>query len=131
MKGIPSAARLAFPLAAAIAALLAAPAAFATPYYWTGATAGTWNTGGNWSGSGVPSISDDLTIPGPLNVACALTIDFNADNSAKSLNFTNSAATSVTNTTSGADRTLNLGSGGITTGSVAGCPEAVTQTCAP
>ena len=108
---------LSFRLATAIAALLAAPAAFAAPYDWTGATNGTWNTNTNWSGSLVPTIADDLTILGPLNVAGALTIDFDADNSAKSLNFTNTAATSITNTTSGANKTLTLGSGGITTGS--------------
>jgi hypothetical protein len=103
-------------LPAASALTLAAPLAFATPYFWNGATNGAWNTGSNWSGSTVPLITDDLTILGPLNVAGALTIDFDADNSAKSLVFTNTAATSITNTTSGANKTLTLGSGGITTG---------------
>jgi fibronectin-binding autotransporter adhesin len=111
-----SSARLSFPLATAIAALHAAPSAQATPYSWTGLTAGTWNTGTNWSGSTVPLITDDLTILGPLNVAGALTIDFDADNSAKSLTFSNTAATAITNTTSGSLKTLTLGSGGITTG---------------
>ena len=111
-----SSARLSFPLATAIAALHAAPSAQATPYSWTGLTAGTWNTGTNWSGSTVPLITDDLTILGPLNVAGALTIDFDADNSAKSLTFSNTAATAITNTTSGANKTLTLGSGGIATG---------------
>jgi autotransporter-associated beta strand protein len=108
---------LSFPLASAIAALLACQSGHAAPYSWTGATNGAWNTGSNWSGSSVPLITDDLTILGPLNVAGALTMEFDADNSANSLNFTNTAATSITNTTSGANRTLTLGSGGITTGS--------------
>jgi autotransporter-associated beta strand protein len=109
---------LSFPLATAIAAMLTAQSAFATLYFWDGATNGTWNTNTNWSTDPgtVPGINDDLTILGPLNVAGALTIDFNADNSAKSLIFTNTSATSITNTTSGSLKTLTLGSGGITTG---------------
>ncbi len=103
-------------IAAALSLTLAAPCAFATPYYWAGATNGTWNTGANWSGITVPLIADDLTILGPLNIAGALTIDFDADNSANSLIFSNTAATFITNTTSGVDKTLTLGSGGITTG---------------
>lgn len=111
-----STARLSFPLATALAALFASQSAHAVPYNWIGATAGTWNTTTNWSGAVVPTSADDLTILGPLNVAGALTINFDADNSANSLVFTNTAATSVTNSSSGADRTLTLGSGGITTG---------------
>lgn len=111
-----SAARLSLPFASALAALLSLSSASADALNWTGANNGSWNTGTNWSGSSVPLITDDLTILGPLNVAGALTIDFDADNFAKSLIFTNTAATSITNTTSGADKTLTLGSGGITTG---------------
>ena len=111
-----STARLSFSFATAIAALFAGQSAHATPYFWNGATTGTWNTAGNWSGIVIPGINDDLTILGPSNVAGALTIDFDADNSARSLIFTNTAATSITNTTSGANKTLTLGSGGITTG---------------
>ncbi len=109
---------LSFPLAIAISAMLTAQSAFATLYFWDGATDGTWNTNTNWSTDPgtIPGINDDLTILGPLNEAGVLTIDFNANNSAKSLIFTNTAATSITNTTSGANKTLTLGSGGITTG---------------
>jgi len=106
------AARLSVPFATAIAAFTAQTAS-AVPYNWTGAHNGTWNTAGNWSGNTIPLIGDALTILGPNNVAGALNINFNANNSANSLIFTNTAATSITNTTSGANRTLTLGSGGI------------------
>ncbi len=97
---------------AAITVAFTAPAAFAAPVTWTGATAGTWNTAGNWSPSGVPTIADDLTILGPSNVAGLLNIVF-ATNSANSINFTNTAATTLTSV---GGQTLTLGAGGITTG---------------
>ena len=111
-----SIARLSFPLATAIASLLTAPAAFAVPITWTGLTTGSWHTNTNWSTSTVPTIADDLTILGPANVAGVLTINLAAATNAfaNSLNFTNTAATSVL-AVSGFP-TLSIGAGGITTG---------------
>ena len=103
------------PLLAA-SALLSCSLTHAATYNWSGANNGLWNTDTNWSGSVVPDSADDLTILGPLNVAGALNINFDADNGAKSISFTNTAATTLTNTTSGANKLLTLGSGGITTG---------------
>jgi hypothetical protein len=99
-----------------IAIAFASNVAHATPIDWTGATTGLWSATGNWSTSTVPTSSDDLTILGPGNVAGALTINFDTDGSANSINFTDTAAVSVTNTTSGSDKTLTLGTGGLTTG---------------
>jgi fibronectin-binding autotransporter adhesin len=83
---------------------------------WSGATNGTWGTTTNWSTSAVPNSADDLTILGPGNVAGALTINVAAAADANSINFTNTAATTLSNTTSGATQTLTIGAGGITTG---------------
>lgn len=106
------------PLAVTIAALLnSVTPAHSAAYFWDGATNGLWNTNTNWSADILPTSADDLTILGPLNVAGALTIEFNVNNSANSLNFTNTAATNILNTTTGSAKTLSIGSGGITTGS--------------
>jgi hypothetical protein len=87
--------RLSLPFAMAIAALLATPSANAAAYNWTGATSGTWNTTTNWSGSVVPLTGDTLTILGPANVAGALIINFNADNQASTINFSNTPAVRI------------------------------------
>lgn len=72
-----STARLAFPLAAAFAALLATPAARAQS--WSGTTSGAWLTTTNWTG-GVAAGSDitttDTDIAG-FNVANNPTIGIN------------------------------------------------------
>ncbi|MBW8782406.1 MAG: autotransporter-associated beta strand repeat-containing protein [Verrucomicrobia bacterium] len=90
--------------------------AHATPTNWTGVTTGLWSATGSWSTSAVPTSSDDLTILGPSNVAGVLTINFDTDGFANSIAFTDTAAVSLTNTSSGANKTLTLGSGGLTTG---------------
>ena len=54
-----STARLSFPLASAVAALLAAPFAQAANITWSGAT-NTWNTNTNWVGSVLPVSNDSL-----------------------------------------------------------------------
>lgn len=87
---------------------------------WTGATGGIWGTDANWSTSLAPTSADDATILGPNNVAGALTININAAAVANSISFTDTAAVTVSNTTSGANQTLTISAGsgaGITTGS--------------
>jgi autotransporter-associated beta strand protein len=113
---IHSPARLTGGLAASFAglALLASPAS-ASSINWSGATGGTWSTGTNWSGSATPTSADDVTILGPNNVAGALTINEDTAALANSLTFTNTAATILSNTTSGANQSITVGNG-ITTG---------------
>jgi fibronectin-binding autotransporter adhesin len=88
---------------------------------WTGATAGTWGTGTNWSPNATPSSTSDLTIKGPANANGTLTINVAAAASADSINFTDTSAVTLSNTTSGANQTLTIGASsnntGITTGS--------------
>jgi len=110
--------RLTGGLAASFAglALISSQSAQAATESWTGATAGTWSLNTNWSGSATPDSTYDLTILGPGNVAGALTINVDAAASANSIAFTNTAATTLNNTTSGANQTLTIGTGGITTG---------------
>ncbi len=97
--------------------MLAGNAAHATAINWTGATTDLWSATGSWSTAAVPTSSDDLTILGPSNAAGALTINVDTNGFANSINVTNTAATALTNTTSGANKTLTLGTGGLTTGS--------------
>jgi len=83
---------------------------------WSGATNGLWGTNTNWSASATPDSTYDLTILGPSNVAGALTINIAAAASANSINFTDTAAVTLSNTTSGANQVLTLGAGGLTIG---------------
>jgi len=111
--------RLTGGLAASFAglALISSQSAQAATESWTGATAGTWSLNTNWSGSATPDSTYDLTIAGPGGTAgTALTINVDAAASANSIAFTNTAATTLNNTTSGANQTLTIGTGGITTG---------------
>jgi len=103
-------------LTAAIVVSCIAPSAHAATENWTGATNGLWGLNTNWSGSTTPDSTYDLTILGPANVAGALNINIAAAAAANSISFTNTAATTLTNTTSGANQTLTLGTGGLTTG---------------
>ena len=103
-------------MTAALVVSFIAPSAHAATENWTGATNGLWSLNTNWSGSTTPTSADDLTILGPGNVAGALNINVDAASAANSINFTNTAATTLTNTTSGANQTLTLGAGGLTTG---------------
>jgi fibronectin-binding autotransporter adhesin len=101
---------------AALAIAASTPSsANAAPTTWVGATTSNWNSASNWSGNVVPLITDDLTIFGPGNAAAALTINFDASNSANSINITDTAAVTISNTTSGANQTLTIGAGGLTT----------------
>lgn len=113
----PHASRRLLALMASVSTSLFMPIAVqAVSINWSGATNGTWGTTTNWSTSAVPTSADDLTILGPGNVAGALTINVAAAADANSINFTNTAATTLNNTTSAANQTLTIGAGGITTG---------------
>ena len=117
-KKIAKRSRVPFALpAAALLALLGVQSAQATPRTWIGATGGIWGTTTNWNPNAVPASTDDLTILGPANVAGALNIIISAAAAANTINFTDTAAVTLTNTASGANQTLTLsGAGGITTG---------------
>jgi len=84
---------------------------------WTGATGGTWSDAANWSTTVAPTSVDDVVILGPANLAGALSIDFSAAASVNSLNITDSSSVAIVNQTSGAEQSLTLGAGGLTTGS--------------
>ena len=119
----PSAASLSFPLAAAIAALLAAPFATATPYYWdvNGTTAGFSTVVGAWNGTNAfwgpneigtggtyiaaPTTSDDLFINAATTNTGSITVTG-----------TQSAGTITFGTTVGA---TTLSGGTITMGAAA------------
>jgi fibronectin-binding autotransporter adhesin len=125
---IPTTARLSFPLASALAALLAAPTVHADSYYWDidGATAGaggtapagSWTTGGTtWSTSPNGSVatvaattaaSDDLFFSAGVDATGAYTITLNDAQNAGSLTFQDGTAT-----ISGAGGVINLGGTGI------------------
>jgi hypothetical protein len=63
-------------LAAALVALLAAPAAWAGTKTWAGTFLSTgWNTAGNWSPSGVPGPGDDVVVSGASNMNINATVD--------------------------------------------------------
>ncbi len=101
-------------LLAAGSSLLAISSASAQAIFWDGAGGGTWGLTTNWSTDLVPTSSNDVTILGPLNVAGALTLNSAVSMNVNSINFTNTAATSVLSTSGGL--TLNIGAGGLTTG---------------
>lgn len=96
--------------------LIGLPPAQAATENWSGATGGLWGTNTNWSASATPDLTYDLTILGPSDVAGALTINIDAAAAANSINFTDTAAVTLNNTTSGANQTLTLGAGGLTVG---------------
>ncbi|MFA6286508.1 MAG: autotransporter-associated beta strand repeat-containing protein [Opitutaceae bacterium] len=100
-------------LATACVLLLIVNSAQASAYNWTASSDTTWATG--WTGGNVPTTGDDLTVLGPLNAAGALNIDVAATAAAKTVNFTDTSAVTLTNINSGADQTLTLQSG-LTTG---------------
>jgi autotransporter-associated beta strand protein len=120
-----STARLFFPLAAAIAALLAAQSASAAPYYWDG-TSASWNTVANWSTASGADTPDPLALPGAADDAVfnittvngAETITLDADQAVQSMTFNNTDTTTLTG--GGTARTLTLGTGGITMAATAG-----------
>lgn len=50
--------------AAGLTVTFGASGGAAPPKTWTGAVSSDWNTAGNWSPSGVPTVTDSVTIPG-------------------------------------------------------------------
>jgi autotransporter-associated beta strand protein len=94
--------------------------AYAADLTWTGTTGSDWNTSTNWNPNATPTTDDTLTILGPGNTAGTLAINVNAASSAGSIAFTNTSATTLSNTSGGSNQTLTLGSAlvnGLTTGS--------------
>ena len=84
---------------------------------WNGTTNGLWGTAGNWDTGSAPTTADAVIILGPSNVAGALTINVSTSANASTINFTDTSAVSLTNTSSGANQILAInGAGGITTG---------------
>ncbi|RAR46991.1 hypothetical protein [Flavobacterium lacus] len=67
---------------------------------WVGATNGTWNTGSNWSPSGVPGAGDDVIINTTLNISV------NTNTTINTLTITGNAA--VTFTANGGARTITI-----------------------
>lgn len=100
--------------------LFAAPSELMAQSSWTGASAGVWNTAGNWTPSGVPGGATNATILGIGNAAsAALTINFNNSLPVNSLTFTNPTNSVTLSNSSAADRFLTInasGGTGITTG---------------
>lgn len=88
---------------------------------WSGPSGGLWNEPTNWSPDTTsPTSADSLTILGPAHMAGDLTIHINNPAAGGSIDFTNTSATSLLNSLSGANQTLTLGSvsvTGVTTGS--------------
>ncbi|OYV05482.1 MAG: hypothetical protein CFE26_11375, partial [Verrucomicrobiales bacterium VVV1] len=121
-----SSARLSFPFAAAVAALLAAPLASAATIYWDGATPASWNTNTNWSTASGADTPDPAAVPGALDDAIfnittingAETVTLDANQAARSLTFNNTDTTTLTG--GGTARTLTLGVGGMTMSASAG-----------
>ena len=92
-------------------------AASAATVTWNGTTNGLWGTAGNWDTGSAPTTADAVIILGPSNVAGALTINVSTSANASTINFTDTSAVSLTNTSSGANQILAInGAGGITTG---------------
>jgi fibronectin-binding autotransporter adhesin len=118
-------ARLSFPLATALAALLAAPVISAATLYWEGTNA-SWNTNTNWSTAPGADTPDPVAVPGALDDAIfnittvngAETVTLDANQAARSLTFNNTDTTTLTG--GGTARTLTLGVGGITMSASAG-----------
>jgi len=107
---------LAINLGLCIVTLYSIHSAKGATYTWTGATIGTWGTTTNWSLTTVLLLTDDVIILRPGNVAGALTINVSVAANAKSINFTDTSAVTLSNTTSGSNQTLTIGTGGITVG---------------
>lgn len=103
----------------AVFTLLSSPPASAETLTWDGANNGLWNTDTNWDPDQTPTTADALSILGPNNTEGALTSDISAAAAGGSINFTNTSATNLSNTLSGANQTLTLGSAlvnGVMTG---------------
>ena len=120
-----STARLSFPLASAIAALVTASSTQAASIYWDGISA-SWNLNTNWSTASGADTPDPGAVPGAADDAIfnistvngAETITLDANQAVNSMTFNNTGTTALTG--GGTARTLTLGTGGITVASGAG-----------
>ena len=120
-----STARLSFPLASAIAALVTASSTQAAPIYWDGVSA-SWNLNTNWATASGADTPDPGAVPGAADDAIfnistvngAETITLDANQAVNSMTFNNTGTTAITG--GGTARTLTLGTGGITMASGAG-----------
>ena len=120
-----SIARLSFPLAAALAALLAAPAVYAGNTWDGGGGSGLWNTNANWNSDTAPSTGVALTFAG--NVQNSTSNDLLAvDPSFAGILFTNSGAASNTSAFTLAGSRITLG-GDITTSQSASLAATITD----
>jgi fibronectin-binding autotransporter adhesin len=108
----PSSTRLSFPLATAIAALLASPAANAASGAWNVNTDGSWTTASSWTPAAVPGSTsaanpDIATFGFTLTAARAVTVD--TSRFIGGITFSNTSAFGYTLQTG----TLRLNSGGV------------------
>ncbi len=100
--------------------LLLAGVASAATYYWDG-TSGSWSAASGWSTSASAATPDPAAAPGSGDVAVfsidtlfsAQNVSLGADQAASKLEVLGTASGGTVLTGGGADRTLNLGSGGI------------------
>jgi fibronectin-binding autotransporter adhesin len=108
-----------------ILAVSAAPASAAV--YWDG-TGTTWNDVASWSTSAIGDTPDPATIPGSgddvvfgaSTVVANQTLSLGAHQSAASIEFNNTAGLTYGMNAGGANRTLTIGSGGISVAAGAG-----------
>lgn len=114
-----------FPIAAAIATLLAAQNAYSAEIYWDGAASQSWGTAANWSTSSSAATPNPGTAPGSaddafFNISTAnatITMNLTANRAANSLTFRSTGGFTIgaNSSTSGTtNRTLTVGAGGIT-----------------
>ena len=117
---------------AGLAVLIAVPmvlsnsrAALGANMYWNGVGAG-WDSTANWSTASGATTPPPVAVPGSADVAIfnittvnsAQTVNLNADQSALGLTFNNTGTTTLQG--GGTNRTLTLGTNGITVGVSAG-----------
>ena len=114
-----STARLSFPLASAIAALLAAPAAYANTRNWDGDTSVTWATAGNWDTLPTSDLTTDIA---NFNLAVYGGNPVFAPTSGTRIisGITIGAANGAMTLTTGATPGLSIGGNGLTIASGAG-----------
>ncbi|MEI6674288.1 MAG: autotransporter-associated beta strand repeat-containing protein, partial [Verrucomicrobiota bacterium] len=113
-------------LAGALAAHCATHTAQAATLYWDG-TGTDWNTSSDWSTAAGATTPNPGTVPGAADIVTfsissvnsAQTVDLNGNQAALGLAFLDTTA-DTTLLGGGTNRTLTLGTGGITVGSLAG-----------
>jgi autotransporter-associated beta strand protein len=121
-----STARLPFPLATALAALLASSHASAATLYFDGASNTTWNSAINWSTASGAANPNPGAAPGAADDAffhitsvtatTAVTMNLAGNQAANSLTFRNTGALNIgpNSSTNTGNKSLTIGSGGIT-----------------